>query len=188
MITGDALAIAKEVAKRLGLFQNILPRRFLHMQKQQQQGRSGHQRDARAPTAPRRSAMPLSNEADKKSDGQLVSPGAVSLNVHSSDAESDAGAADVSRRPSFSLRSRIERCDGFAGVHPEDKYRIVELLQACGHVVGMTGDGVNDAPFPSSCQCRHRGAWLHGRGARGGGHSAYTARLGAHCARSADGA
>ncbi|MGA7367804.1 MAG: plasma-membrane proton-efflux P-type ATPase [Nitrososphaeraceae archaeon] len=40
----------------------------------------------------------------------------------------------------------IENADGFAQVFPEDKYRIVELLQEKGHIVGMTGDGVNDAP------------------------------------------
>jgi len=39
-----------------------------------------------------------------------------------------------------------ERVDGFAEVYPEHKYRIVELLQGNGHTVGMTGDGVNDAP------------------------------------------
>jgi H+-transporting ATPase len=36
--------------------------------------------------------------------------------------------------------------DGFAEVFPEDKYIVVKHLQAAGHVTGMTGDGVNDAP------------------------------------------
>ncbi|MFI5001635.1 MAG: HAD-IC family P-type ATPase, partial [Reyranellales bacterium] len=36
--------------------------------------------------------------------------------------------------------------DGFAEVFPEDKYIVVQHLQAAGHVTGMTGDGVNDAP------------------------------------------
>lgn len=36
--------------------------------------------------------------------------------------------------------------DGFAEVFPEDKYTVVQHLQAVGHITGMTGDGVNDAP------------------------------------------
>jgi H+-transporting ATPase len=39
-----------------------------------------------------------------------------------------------------------EGSDGFAEVYPEDKYTVVQRLQAARHVVGMTGDGVNDAP------------------------------------------
>ncbi len=38
------------------------------------------------------------------------------------------------------------KADGFAEIYPEDKYRVVSSLQAAGHVAGMTGDGVNDAP------------------------------------------
>lgn len=40
----------------------------------------------------------------------------------------------------------IEKADGFAGVFPEHKYEIVKRLQEKKHIVGMTGDGVNDAP------------------------------------------
>lgn len=44
------------------------------------------------------------------------------------------------------LTSRCFKADGFAQVIPEDKFRVVELLQRKGLLVGMTGDGVNDAP------------------------------------------
>ncbi len=80
MITGDHVAIAKEIARLVGLGTNILP---------------------------------ASNFIDK----------------------SDEEATDI-----------IEKADGFAQVFPEHKFKIVELLSARGHIVGMTGDGVNDAP------------------------------------------
>jgi H+-transporting ATPase len=40
----------------------------------------------------------------------------------------------------------VEAADGFAQVAPKHKYFIVDLLQKKGHITGMTGDGVNDAP------------------------------------------
>jgi H+-transporting ATPase len=83
MITGDQIAIGKEIARELGLGTNIL--------------------DAGSLT-----------DSGQYQDGQL----------------SDA----------------IENSDGFAQVFPEHKYRIVDILQQRGHLVGMTGDGVNDAP------------------------------------------
>jgi H+-transporting ATPase len=83
MVTGDQVAIAKEIAKQLDLGTNIL--------------------DAT-----------LFDETKEHHHGQL---------------------ADT-----------IEQADGFAQVFPEHKYHIVEVLQQRGHIVGMTGDGVNDAP------------------------------------------
>jgi H+-transporting ATPase len=49
-------------------------------------------------------------------------------------------------KPDREASRAVENADGFAEVFPEHKYRIVELLQGKGHIVGMTGDGVNDAP------------------------------------------
>ncbi len=81
MVTGDQVAIGREIARQVGLGEDILDARML----------------------------------DEAADGD-------------------------------ELGGRVETTDGFAQVFPEHKYRIVRLLQARGHIVGMTGDGVNDAP------------------------------------------
>jgi magnesium-transporting ATPase (P-type) len=54
--------------------------------------------------------------------------------------------ADLQKLPANEAARMAEQSDGFAEVYPQDKYAVVQSLQAAGHVVGMTGDGVNDAP------------------------------------------
>ncbi|KAJ3032463.1 hypothetical protein HDV00_007511 [Rhizophlyctis rosea] len=44
------------------------------------------------------------------------------------------------------ITDRVIKADGFAHVIPEHKYKVVELMQNRGKLIGMTGDGVNDAP------------------------------------------
>lgn len=90
MVTGDAVAIARETAAKLGLGRNIL----------------------------------------------------------------DAGVFGGTRQhETGQLAESIEKADGFAQVFPEHKFHIVEVLQQRGHIVGMTGDGVNDAPALKKADC-----------------------------------
>jgi H+-transporting ATPase len=90
MVTGDALAIAKETAKKLDMGTNIL----------------------------------------------------------------DAGRlGDSKKQESAEVVESIDKADGFAQVFPEHKYHIIDVLQKRGHIVGMTGDGVNDAPALKKADC-----------------------------------
>jgi H+-transporting ATPase len=90
MVTGDALAIAKETAESLGMGTDIL--------------------DA-------------------------------------------ASLGDTTRSETAAMSKTIEGADGYAQVFPEHKYHIVDILQQRGHIVGMTGDGVNDAPALKKADC-----------------------------------
>lgn len=68
------------------------------------------------------------------------------LNLGDKIYNSDLLSEDASAVQRELLDSLVEEADGFAEVFPEHKFGIVKILQDKGHRVGMTGDGVNDAP------------------------------------------
>lgn len=86
MVTGDDVAIGREIARKLGLGEDIQP----------------------------------------------------AVRLFGKDVDIDHLGADAV--------TQIEKAAGYARVFPEHKYGIVQALQSRGHIVGMTGDGVNDAP------------------------------------------
>ena len=60
---------------------------------------------------------------------------------------------EIKHIPQYQMEDMVEEADGFAEAYPEHKYSIVKVLQKLNHLVGMTGDGVNDAPALKNADC-----------------------------------
>jgi H+-transporting ATPase len=72
------------------------------------------------------------------------------MGTHILDASS---LGDVKNKETAAMNESIEKADGFAQVFPAHKFHIVDVLQKLGHIVGMTGDGMNDAPALKKADC-----------------------------------
>ncbi len=137
MITGDNVAIAKQISAKLGLGTKILESKKLL-------GSGGHEEFLILTKI-------LSKAIFNKLDSKISEEKLDSLAAEITDEVEKQISVTV--LPKGTIKSHeseiieiIENADGFAQVFPEDKYIIVDKLQKKGHIIGMTGDGVNDAP------------------------------------------
>ena len=136
MVTGDNIAIAKHIAEILGIGEDIVDARELKGAGTKEFILLGRIIAA----AVYRKMSPGISEDDARKFSE-----AVVKEVEKEFAHTVLPEGYVDRHES-EIIDVIERADGFAQVFPEDKYLIVDKLQKANHIVGMTGDGVNDAP------------------------------------------
>ena len=136
MVTGDNIAIAKQIANVLGIGDNIFDARDLR-------GASNKELIILGKVISTAVFKKLSPNVSERDTEEFAKGVVKDIEKEFEDIELPKGYV---KRHESEIISVIEEADGFAQVFPEDKYLIVDKLQKAGHIVGMTGDGVNDAP------------------------------------------
>jgi H+-transporting ATPase len=136
MITGDNVAIAQYIAETLSIGSNIMDSRELKGASYREFVILG---EVVASAIYRKLGPDVTDEDARRFAKDVV------REVRKELEHLELPAGYVKQHES-EIIDLIENEDGFAQVFPEDKYLIVDKFQKAGHIVGMTGDGVNDAP------------------------------------------
>ncbi|WP_025270707.1 plasma-membrane proton-efflux P-type ATPase [Hippea sp. KM1] len=136
MITGDNRAIAKYIASILGIGDRIEDIREL-------KGEGIEEYLLLAEIITKTLTKKLKPDIDESKINAIAED--IVSKVKEELLNSELARGVVKRHESEIIRI-IEQANGFAEVYPEDKYFVIDELQKADHIVGMTGDGVNDAP------------------------------------------
>ncbi|WP_457635062.1 plasma-membrane proton-efflux P-type ATPase [Persephonella sp.] len=142
MITGDNIAVAKYIAKLLGIGDKIYSAKELRGETYEEYVILAQiitkallqVEEGLSPEEAENKAKKIAKLVEKELEGAKLPSGTV-------------------KRHESEIIRIIEEANGFAEVFPEDKYFIVDKLQKADHIVGMTGDGVNDAPALRKADC-----------------------------------
>ena len=143
MVTGDNIAIARYIAKLLGIGEKIVSARELR----------GEEESYKEYLILTQVIAKAIMEVEGKSEKEAEEKAQRVVELVKKELKNLPLPKGAVRRHESEIIKLIEEANGFAEVFPEDKYFIVDKLQKAGHIVGMTGDGVNDAPALRKADC-----------------------------------
>ncbi len=142
MVTGDNIAVARYIAKLLGIGEKIYSARELRGETYEEYVILA-QIISKALLQVEKGLSPEEAEKKAREISELVKK----------ELENTKLSSGIVKKHESEIIKIIEKANGFAEVFPEDKYFIVDKLQKADHIVGMTGDGVNDAPALRKADC-----------------------------------